>query len=268
MLPATGLVALFVFLTGRSYLAHLRGEPPSEHGCGCFGRLVERSPAEAFWQDLAMMLPPLLLAWVGRPSPNAPIPVRRGLAAALLTVGVLVFTGFAPDLPLDDLATRLERARRLDDNCLGEEEEERPGDMPVIGASTTRVCLHELMLHPRLLEWDKERYYVVMADVTDAHFLNRLKELNDYATAETGLPLVVLSPSPEQAVEEFTVRHGAAFDPLPAPPALLRPLYRRLPRSFLVEGGRVVETYPDLPPLGNMGGGGSGAEGPDDTSDE
>jgi hypothetical protein len=34
-----------------------------------------------------------------------------------------------------------------------------------------------------------------------------------------------------------------------APPALLRPLYRRLPRAFEVQDGRVVRTYRGMPPL-------------------
>jgi hypothetical protein len=33
------------------------------------------------------------------------------------------------------------------------------------------------------------------------------------------------------------------------PPELMRPLYRRLPRSFLVKDGRVTRTFAGMPPL-------------------
>jgi hypothetical protein len=40
---------------------------------------------------------------------------------------------------------------------------------------------------------------------------------------------------------------GATFQIQEAPPSLLRPLYRRLPRSFLVRDGRIVALYAEPP---------------------
>ena len=67
LVTATALVLFFLFLTGRTYWRAAHGIAPPTGGCGCFGNLVERSPAEAFWQDLAMLVPAIALAWLGRP---------------------------------------------------------------------------------------------------------------------------------------------------------------------------------------------------------
>src|SRR6185503_19494504 len=45
---ATGLVVFFLFLTGKNYVHFVRGEVDPGQSCGCFGSLVERTPAEAF----------------------------------------------------------------------------------------------------------------------------------------------------------------------------------------------------------------------------
>ena len=69
VLVATGLlVAFFLFLTGRAYWRDVNGivagDPAS---CGCFGNLLDRSPAEAFLQDVVLLVPGLLLAALAVP---------------------------------------------------------------------------------------------------------------------------------------------------------------------------------------------------------
>src|SRR4051812_41007920 len=66
LIPATLLVAFFVSLTGRAWWLAAHGLRDAGESCGCFGNLVQRTPAQAFWQDLALLVPALLLAWVGR----------------------------------------------------------------------------------------------------------------------------------------------------------------------------------------------------------
>lgn len=67
LVPTGLLVAFFVFLTARAYLRWMSGDLGNGSACGCFGNLVERSPAEAFWQDSFLLVPPFLLATlVGR----------------------------------------------------------------------------------------------------------------------------------------------------------------------------------------------------------
>jgi hypothetical protein len=69
--------------------------------------------------------------------------------------------------------------------------------------------------------------------------------------AESGAePLLVLTASPTDRVTAFTWEWGPSYRLREAPAALLRPLHRRLPRSFVSEDGRVVATSPGLPAAG------------------
>lgn len=232
---ATLLVALFVFLTARTYWRSTHGGLSAEEAasCGCFGNLVERTPAEAFWQDLLMLVPALALAWIGRPG------LQRGswraLAAGLAGLSALAagaFAWMAPGLPLDDLATRLAPGREISTLCAG--------------AGDQRICLGSLV--PGLAAGSR---WVVLADVRAASFPALAAALNRYAAraATESLPAVaVLADLTQEEQMELFWRLAPAFDLHEVPPAVLRPLYRQLPRTFFVEEGRVTRTFPGLPP--------------------
>ena len=64
LIASTALVGFFLFLTGRAYWRFANGIEVEDASCGCFGNLVDRTPAEAFWQDLLMLAPGLLLAFL------------------------------------------------------------------------------------------------------------------------------------------------------------------------------------------------------------
>jgi len=235
--PAAGLVVFFLFLTGRTWWQDAHGTLPADAaGCGCFGNLVERTPAEAFWQDLLLLVPALLLAFAGRsreqlwrlePSPPR---YRLGFAAAL-TAAVLVLAWKAPELPLDDLATRLKPGVATQALCAGS------------AADGKQVCLGDIV--PELAAGE---HVVVLADLDEA-FGASVEQLNAYYWAGGDPALWVVSAASEQERFAFRFGFGPAFEVREAPPALLRPLYRTLPRSFLVRAGKVVETHGGLPPL-------------------
>ena len=86
LLPTAALVVFFLFLTGRNYWLVSQGlrEPGS---CGCFGSLIERTAAEAFWQDLLLMVPFILLCFWKRPKSRG-LPKRRLGLALLMALGV------------------------------------------------------------------------------------------------------------------------------------------------------------------------------------
>ena len=50
-------------------------------------------------------------------------------------------------------------------------------------------------------------------------------------------------------LQAFFWRWAPSFPIVETPGAILKPLYRRLPRSCVVQDGRVLRTYPGLPPL-------------------
>ncbi len=232
---ASVLVALFVFLTARTYWRATHGGLSAEEAasCGCFGNLVERTPAEAFWQDLLMLVPALALAWIGRPG------LQRGrwraVAASLSGLAALAagaFAWLAPGLPLDDLATRLAPGREISALCAGSGDE--------------RICLDSLV--PGLAAGGR---WVVLADVRAAGFPALATALNRYAARASteSLPAVaVLADLTQEEQMELFWRLAPAFDLHEVPAAVLRPLYRQLPRTFFVEEGRVTRTYPGLAP--------------------
>lgn len=236
--PTAALVVFFLFLTGRTYWQDLNGTLAEDAaGCGCFGNLVERTPAEAFWQDLLLMVPALLLAFVARRAepawPHSEEPPRRRLGlAGLLTAATLLLAWKAPDLPLDDLATRLKPGVDPLALCAGS-----AGD----GSS---VCMDDIL--PELAEGE---HLVVLADLADDSFGEDVDRLNEYHWAGSGPRLWVATAASEEELFTFRFTRGPAFTIRETPAALLAPLYRTLPRSFLVSQGRVAETWNGLPPL-------------------
>ncbi len=229
--PTSALVVFFLFLTGRSYWRAANGVVSEEAGCGCFGNLVERTPAEAFWQDLLLMVPALLLAFLARDR-GAARPRLRAAAVAAATLAVVVLAWKAPDLPLDDLATRLKPGVDPMAFCAGSAE------------GGNRVCMDAVL--PEIAEGE---HLVVIAELEDGPLADHVEALNEYHWAGSGPTLWVLTAATSEQLFGFRFSRGPSFELREAPAALLRPLYRTLPRSFLVKGGKVVETYSGLPPL-------------------
>lgn len=226
--PSAALVAFFVFLTGRTWYLDSKGLLPEAAGCGCFGNLVQRTPAEAFWQDLLLMVPALLLAFLAMEKGRRP--VLRVAVVALVTVAGTVFAWKAPELPLDELATRLKPGAKITDFCAGSAE----GD--------TQVCMNAI------LPETQGRHLVVLTDLGNETFLGSIESLNELVWSGNGPHLWVLSSASEEEMFEFKFSHGAAFDVLETPEPVMSPLYRTLPRSFLMEDGTVLETWSGLPP--------------------
>ena len=227
----SALVAFFLFLTGRAYWRFSRGiVADDDPGCGCFGNLVERTPAEAFWQDLLLMVPALLLAWLA--FDRGARPRRRLAAVGVLTAATVLLAWKAPELPLDNLATRLKPGVEPLSICAG-----AAGD-------GSRVCMDAIL--PELAAGE---HVVIMADLENGPLGDHVEALNEYYWAGSGPSLWILTSATAEQLFHFRFSRGPSFELREAPAALLRPLYRTLPRSFLVRDGRVVETYRGLPPL-------------------
>jgi uncharacterized membrane protein YphA (DoxX/SURF4 family) len=239
LVPAVLLVAFFTFLTGRTYWRSEHGLlDAAEASCGCFGNLIQRSPAEAFWQDLALLVPPLALAFAGRDRRGRRFPPVRTTAVAGATLGVVLFAWKAPELPLDDWATRLRPDAQVAELCAGG------------GADSAKVCLDTVA--PELAEGE---HLVVIADLEDPALTAAVPELNAWADDPDNPKLWVLSASAPEKHRAFFWQWGPAFSVVEAPAPLLRPLYRRLPRAFVVHDGRVTRTFPGLPPFAQLAAG-------------
>jgi hypothetical protein len=191
---------------------------PSETAgsCGCFGQLLERTPEQAFVED-AVFVVLALVAWLGRP-----VPARaHWVPAALGAVAAMAFALAAPSLPLDDQATALAPGRTVEATKLDE-------------------------IVPQLRSG---RHLVLVLDRADPTMPARIGELNARLRLPGGGTTVwgVAADDPALATA-FMWSAGPAFEVRSAPPAMLRTLYRTLPRSALVDDGRIVETWTGFPP--------------------
>jgi len=236
LVPAVFLVTFFLFLTGRAWWLSAHGLRDAAASCGCFGNLVQRTPAEAFWQDLLLLVPPVLLAFVGRRRQAPVIPPVRTAVVALGAVAVALFAWKSPQLPLDDLATRLRPGVRVDGLCAG--------------SGKGAVCLSTVA--GGLQKGDN---LVVIADISklsggaaDPALAAAVDQLNTAAGNPDGPKIWLLTAATPEQLTAFNWTMGPVFQVIEAPPELLRPLYRQLPRSFRVKDGRVTETYAGLPP--------------------
>lgn len=231
---AAALTVFFIILNGREYWLDSQGLlDPADAGCGCFGNLVQRTPAEAFWQDLALLVPPLILAFWGRSLARG-FPKLRTAAAAALTLAGVIFSMAAPNLPLDDLATRLKPDAEVAELCIGQDSD-----------PAGRVCLTDVM--PQL---EEGRHVVILADIEDESFSSAIESINDYRSRSQGPELLVGTAAEPEKVHALIWRLG--FEPKEVPEALLKTLHRRLPRSFLVEEGTVTRTFSGLPPFDEL----------------
>ena len=225
LIGSTLLVIFFLFLTGRTYYLYSQGLIEDAPGCGCFGNLVDRTPAEAFWQDLFMMVPALALAWIGRRALG--FPTLRTAAIAVASTAFLIFAWKSPDLPIDDLATRLSPGVQLADICGG------PVD--------DRLCLDTVA--PVLVDGE---HWVIIADLEQPELTDHIEAIN--GVVQGGGHVTVLAAATPEVARGFFWEWGPAFEVVEAPEGLLRPLYRTMPRSFRSLDGVVKATYAGLPP--------------------
>ncbi len=233
MIPTAALVIFFLFLTGRSYWRFEQGIITEAESCGCFGNLVARTPAQAFWQDLLLLGVPFLLALLGRSQKEKRRPTLRVALIVILTAASVVLTVMAPDLPLDDLATRLKPGVAVAELCAGAKDD------------PARICLDTL-----IAELGSGRHWVVLTGLEEPGFLEAVPRLNAAALDAGDRGLWIVTAASEETIGTFAWTQAPAFEVREAPETLLRPLYRRLPRSFEVLDGEVSTTYSGLPPEG------------------
>jgi hypothetical protein len=215
--PGILVVTTGTFLAFTAVVVWQLVRPGDPGACGCFGQLLERTPWQAFWEDVGFVALSGL-AWLGRPAaPGAP-PWR---IPALATGAFAGLAAFAPWLPLDDHATAL---------------------APGVTVASTR--LDEVVPELRT-----GRHLVLLLDRADPATRARIPDLNARLALPGGATTVWGVAADDRALAtEFMWAAGPAFEVRGAPPTMLRRLYRMLPRSALIEDGRVVATWTGFPP--------------------
>jgi hypothetical protein len=215
--PFVLLLTTATFLLFVGVVAWQLGRPNAATVCGCFGHLLERTPRQALYEDVGFVALSGL-AWLARTAPSGML--RWAPSAVGATTGVVIAL-CAPWLPLDDQATVL-----------------APG-----------ATLEATQLDAIFPELRTGRHLVLLLDRADPTTRQRIAHLNEHLKLPHGATTVwgVADDDPELATEFLWVA-GPAFEVRSAPPRMLRELYRTLPRSALIDGGRVVRTWTGFPP--------------------
>ncbi len=212
LVPAALLMLFFLALSAWTYLY------PSQEAssCGCFGNLIASSPGQALARD-AVLSGLALLAFLGRPRE-----LRSGWRTLLAAAAALVFGAFAlaaPSLPLDDLATRL-----------------KPG-----------VTIASLRIDEIIPELQDGTRLVLLLDRADEPTRAAIARVNEKLALARPDAVFGMAKKDDALANEFQWTAGPAFEVRDAPQSMLKPFYRRLPRSFLVEDGTIVKVWNGIP---------------------
>lgn len=116
--PTAILVTFFLFLTGRNYWLVAQGFRDATASCGCFGSLLERTPAEAFWQDLLLLVPSLVVAICFRQPIVRTLPIIRLLLSVGIATGLVIYVGGNPDLTFVRIATEVARTNKFEESFI------------------------------------------------------------------------------------------------------------------------------------------------------
>jgi uncharacterized membrane protein YphA (DoxX/SURF4 family) len=214
-LTGAGAVALLlVFIAIEAYgIRQGRTE-----ACGCFGAYFQRTPQQVIAEDLLFAGLGLLSLWGLRAWGGS----GRAGAAAVAGAAILS-TGFAlasPALPLEPLVTRLAEGRSLPD----------------------------LGLEHAVPDLSAGRHLVALIDLADPGAVHTAARLNALAAAAPGTGVTALTPSTEEERAAFLWSAGPEFQIRGVDRPVLKRLYRRLPRFFLLVDGRVVRIFDGAPP--------------------
>lgn len=212
-LASIALLAAFIFIEAYG-LSIGRTE-----ACGCFGAFVERTPGQVIAEDLLFAALAVLAIWGLRGWRG--LAVRR--AVAVTSAGALLAGGLvtaSPSLPIDRYVTRLAVGRSLAD----------------------------LALQDRAPHLSQGRHLVALIDVTDPRAAATAAALNEIAARPGSPPILALTPASEEENAAFLWSAAPAFETRRVDRAVLKRLYRRLPRFFLLDSGRVAAIFEDAPP--------------------
>ncbi len=204
--------------------------PASEQSsCGCFGNLVERTPRQALIEDLIFVVLSLV-AFVGRRAPVAGAPAPRWHVPAIGfgAAAGLAFCLASPHLPLDNLATRL-----------------KPG------ISIEAVKVGDQALDNRFPEAQVGRHLILLLDRSrdDEATKQAMERVNRILVNVDTVATHVwgLAEENEELAGQFFWVAAPTFEIRSVPLALLRPMYRTLPRAALIVDKQVIKVWNEIP---------------------
>jgi len=204
-------------------MAHTWWKGGDVQECGCFGRFVQRTPAETVAEDL-VFIAVTLLGFLAPARANAG-GSRRAIAVAASAAGALVFLPLAPALPLENTVFLSSLVTGLN-----------PG-----------VKLQDLKLSLPDAALSRGRHLVALLGLQEEASGRAADALNVLA-GRPGAPAVAAIYADEEEVKDaFFWGHAPAYPMYQVVHGEMRRLYRRLPRFFLLEDGVVKAVWESLP---------------------
>jgi len=210
------MIALLIFFIGITWYGMSIG---LGEGCGCFGNLVHRGPEQVILEDVIMLLMMVFAATVLWHRPQSRAWWRIGVTAF---AGVLaaVTIALSPYIPADDLVTQLRAGAEFTswpvDGLFGTD----------LNSGTRVVFLFSV--HSDDLQRD----------------VNRMNEIAQQDEVTSAVGLIV---DGTEHLTSLMFEYAAAFPIGAVEPRFARPLYRRLPRVFVLRDGVVTHAWSELP---------------------
>jgi len=187
--------------------------------CGCFGNLYHRGPAMVIIEDAIMIVGlvfAVIVLWHHQNEHNGmriAVTVGAGLAAVALTA-------FSPFIPADDLVTQLNPGSSF-------------STWPVDG------------LYGKDL--NHGTHVVFLFTIKDPLIASRVDRMNRIAQEDAVESAVGLIIDGTQHLTTLMFEYAAAFPVAAVEPRFARPLYRTLPRVFILHEGTVTHTWAKIP---------------------
>lgn len=187
--------------------------------CGCFGNLVHRGPEQVIIEDALMMIAlifSVVVLWHHRNE-------RRGARmAAVLGTGAAVaaLTAFSSLVPADDYVTQLHPGASF-------------STWPVDG------------LYGKDLTTDTHLVFLFTVEARDIGV--QVEQMNALAQAAGDVSTVGLIIDGTEHLTTLMFEYAAVFPIGAVEPRFARPLYRTLPRVFILRDGTVTHTWSELP---------------------
>ncbi|MBE0643070.1 MAG: hypothetical protein IH600_03225 [Bacteroidetes bacterium] len=187
--------------------------------CGCFGNLVHRGPEQVIIEDALMLIAllfSLVVLWSHRGTGKA-IRIAISVVAACVAVAV---TALSPHLPVDDIVTQLHPGAHFT-------------AWPVDG------------LYGKDL--NKGTHVVFLFTIQDDRVGADVEKMNAIAQQEAVKSAVGLIIDGTEHLTTLMFEYAASFPVAAIEPRFARPLYRALPRVFILRDGTVTNTWSELP---------------------
>jgi len=214
-LAAAGTSVLLVLFMGATAYAWSQGKT---EGCGCFGSFVSRTPGEVLLEDAAFLALGILAFFLVRGKASRPGLRLAGVMVCAVIGGVaLPLSAYA--LPLDPLVTQLRPGREVS----------------------------ELPLHEAPVDLSHGDYLVALLDLDAPDSRETVKRLNAIGRSGTVGVLAFFGGEVDEKTV-FCFNTSPSFEVVAVPRSDLKRLYRRLPKFFMLRGGKVMRIWEGAPP--------------------